>query len=164
MIVATTHLYVEVGLKSRSAKRTTLASVHHIYVIYIIFWLLVVLSLLLLLLLLLLHSNDILAWYVFECIWKLPGEWQSSSRADPLVQFTWVWESAAQQRREVLLLRYLFQKLDVYCGPLSKTKFGTTNWPLWSCCEVCDCRTLDTERLLAYRATLSLPAFCRPSR
>lgn len=36
MIVATTHLYIEVGLKSRSAKRTTLASVHHIYVIYII--------------------------------------------------------------------------------------------------------------------------------
>lgn len=41
MIVATTHLYIEVGLKSWSAKRTALASVHHIYVIYIYYILII---------------------------------------------------------------------------------------------------------------------------
>lgn len=45
MIVATTHLYIEVGLKSWSAKRTALASVHHIYVIYIyIYYILIITS------------------------------------------------------------------------------------------------------------------------
>ena len=73
----------------------------------------------------------------FECIWKLPGEWQSSSRADPLVQFTWVWESAAQQRREVLLLRYLFQKLDaLWAFEQDKIRHHTLTimimlWSMW---------------------------------
>ena len=47
----------------------------------------------------------------FECIWKLPGEWQSSSRADPSVRFTWVWESFCSAEKRSLVVKVPFSEV-----------------------------------------------------